>query len=52
MSTLYRYTVPVEETTWKFPASGEVAQLQLHEGEVEVAVHVFGVVFYGLAVGD
>jgi len=25
MSTLYRYTVPVEETTWKFPASGEVA---------------------------
>lgn len=25
MSTLYRYTVPLEETQWKFPASGEVA---------------------------
>ena len=25
MPTLYRYTVPVEETHWKFPASGEVA---------------------------
>lgn len=25
MSTLYRYTVPMEETHWKFPASGEVA---------------------------
>jgi hypothetical protein len=25
MSTLYRYTVPAEETHWKFPASGEVA---------------------------
>ena len=25
MSTLYRYTVPLEETHWKFPASGEVA---------------------------
>jgi hypothetical protein len=24
MSTLYRYTVPVEETHWKFPSSGEV----------------------------
>jgi hypothetical protein len=24
MSTLYRYTLPVEETHWKFPASGEV----------------------------
>ena len=24
MSTLYRYTVPVEETHWQFPASGEV----------------------------
>ena len=25
MSTLYRYTVPLEETHWRFPASGEVA---------------------------
>ncbi len=24
MSTLYRYTLPVEETHWKFPSSGEV----------------------------
>ena len=24
MSTLYRYTVPGEETHWKFPASGDV----------------------------
>ena len=25
MSTLYRYTVPLEETHWKFPSSGEVS---------------------------
>jgi len=25
MSTLYRYIMPVAETHWKFPASGEVA---------------------------
>ncbi|MBM3775854.1 MAG: aminobenzoate oxygenase, partial [Acidobacteria bacterium] len=24
MSTLYRYTLPVGETQWRFPAGGEV----------------------------
>ena len=25
MSTLYRYTVPIDETHWKFPSSGEIS---------------------------
>ncbi len=32
MSTLYRYTLPVEDTHWRFPASGEVSFTWDYEG--------------------
>jgi len=41
MSTLYRYTLPVEETHWRFPANGEVAFTWDYDGSSDDLLRLY-----------